>query len=255
MFPLLLIKFIYIFFVGICLGSFYNVVGLRIPAGQSIVRPRSACPTCKHQLTAIELIPVFSYILQRGKCRNCKTHISPIYASIELATAILFTISPLLVGWSKELIIAWTLISLLVIVFVSDITYMIIPDKVLFFFAPLFIIERIIVPLDPWWDMIAGSIVGFLLLYLIAVVSKGGMGGGDIKLYAVIGLALGWKLVLLSFFLATLIGTIFGLIGIAIGKVRKGKPMPFGPAIVIGTLIAYFLGHNLIAMYIDLIGF
>lgn len=245
----------YIVLTGLLLGSFFNVVGLRIPAGQSIVRPRSACPTCKHQLTAIELIPVFSYIVQRGKCRNCKTHISPIYASIELATAILFTISPLLVGWSKELIIALTLISLLVIIFVSDITYMIIPDKVLLFFTPLFIIERIFVPLDPWWDMFAGSIVGFLLLYLIAVVSKGGMGGGDIKLYAVIGLALGWKLVLLSFFLATLIGTIFGLIGIVIGKVRKGKPMPFGPAIVIGTLIAYFWGHNLIAMYIDLIGF
>ncbi|WP_099362066.1 prepilin peptidase [Fredinandcohnia onubensis] len=247
--------YVYFFILSLILGSFFNVVGLRIPAGQSIVRPRSACPTCKHQLSAIELIPVFSYIVQRGKCRNCKTHISPIYASIELATAILFTISPLVVGWSKELIIAWTLISLLVIVFVSDITYMIIPDKVLLFFAPLFIIERIFVPLDPWWDMIAGSIVGFLLLYLIAVISKGGMGGGDVKLYAVIGLALGWKLVLLSFFLATLIGTILGLIGIVVGKVRKGKPMPFGPAIVIGTLIAYFWGHNLIAKYIDLIGF
>ncbi|MEH7379780.1 prepilin peptidase [Bacillus sp. JJ1533] len=244
----------YIGILGVTLGSFFNVVGLRIPAGESIVRPRSSCPTCKHQLTAIELIPVFSYLLQGGKCRNCKTRISPIYASIELATAILFTISPILVGWSKELIIAWTLISLLVIVFVSDITYMIIPDKVLVFFAPLLLIERIFVPLDPWWDMFAGSIIGFLLLYLIAIVSKGGMGGGDIKLYAVLGIALGWKLVLLSFFLATLIGTILGLIGMAFGKVKRGKPMPFGPSIVIGTLIAYFFGHELITLYIDLVG-
>ncbi|MDR4889114.1 prepilin peptidase [Fredinandcohnia sp. QZ13] len=244
----------YLIIIGSTLGSFFNVVGLRIPAGESIVRPRSACPTCKHQLTAIELIPVFSYLIQGGKCRNCKTRISPIYASIELATAILFTISPMLVGWSKELIIAWTLISLLVIIFVSDLTYMIIPDKVLLFFAPVFLVERIFVPLNPWWDMVVGSIVGFLLLYLIAIVSKGGMGGGDIKLYAVLGIALGWKLVLLSFFLATLIGTVLGLIGIVIGKVKKGKPMPFGPSIVIGTLIAYFFGHELITLYIDLIG-
>ncbi|MEH7223085.1 prepilin peptidase [Bacillus sp. JJ1566] len=247
--------YLYLFILGSVLGSFFNVAGLRIPAGDSIVRPRSSCPTCKHQLTAIELIPVFSYIFQGGKCRNCKTRISPIYASIELVTAILFTISPMLVGWSKELIIAWTLISLLVIIFVSDIRYMIIPDKVLLFFAPLLLIERIFIPLDPWWDMLTGSIVGFLLLYLIAIVSKGGMGGGDIKLYAVLGIALGWKLVLLSFFLATLIGTILGLIGIAIGKVRKGKPVPFGPSIVMGTLIAYFWGQDLITLYIKLIGF
>ncbi|MFS0822531.1 prepilin peptidase [Bacillus sp. 1P02SD] len=246
--------YLYLYILGTVLGSFFNVVGLRIPNGESIVRPRSACPTCKHQLTAIELIPVFSYLIQGGKCRNCKTRISPIYASIELATAILFTISPMLVGWSKELIIAWTLISLLVIIFVSDLTYMLIPDRILLFFAPLLFFERIFVPLDPWWDMLVGSIVGFLLLYLIAIVSKGGMGGGDIKLYAVLGIALGWKLVLLSFFLATLIGTVLGLIGIAIGKVKKGKPMPFGPSIVIGTLIAYFFGHELIASYIDLIG-
>ncbi|MCC3356551.1 prepilin peptidase [Bacillus sp. REN16] len=244
--------YLYIFIVGLLLGSFFNVVGLRIPAGESIVRPRSACPTCKHQLTAIELIPVFSYILQGGKCRNCKTRISPIYASFELVTAILFTISPLLVGWSKELIIAWTLISLLMIIFVSDLTYMIIPDKVLLFFAPVFIIERIFIPLEPWWDMLAGSIVGFLLLYLIAIISRGGMGGGDIKLYAVLGLVLGWKLVLLSFFLATIFGTVIGLCGMVIGKVKKGKPMPFGPSIVIGTLLAYFFGQDIISWYIEL---
>lgn len=250
---MLIIYQIYIIILSLILGSFYNVVGLRIPAGQSIVHPRSACPTCKHQLTAIELIPVFSYIFQGGKCRKCKTRISPIYASVELVTAILFTISPLLVGWSKELIVAWTLISLLMIVFVSDITYMIIPDKVLLFFAPIFIIERIFIPLDPWWDMLLGSVVGFLLLYLIAVVSKGGMGGGDIKLYAVIGLVLGWKLTLLSFFFSTIIGTMIGLVGMGLGRVKKGKPMPFGPSIVIGTLIAYFFGNDFIAWYIDFI--
>ncbi|WP_099352109.1 prepilin peptidase [Fredinandcohnia onubensis] len=250
---MLYIFLIYTFVIGLLLGSFYNVVGLRIPKSDSIIHPRSACPKCHHQLTAKELIPVLSYLFQKGACRNCGNKISPIYPSVEMATAILFTISPFLVGWSKELIVAWTLISLLMIVFVSDIAYMIIPDKILLFFAPLLLIERIIVPLDPWWDMLLGSVVGFLLLLLIAVVSKGGMGGGDIKLYAVLGIVLGWKLVLLSFFFATIVGTLFGLLGMVIGKVKKGKPMPFGPAIVVGTLVAYFFGNDFIGWYIQLI--
>lgn len=240
----------YIFIVGSVLGSFYNVVGLRIPQNQSIIHPRSTCPNCRHQLTAKELIPVVSYLFQKGACRNCQMRISPLYPVVELACAILFTISPLLVGWSKELIIAWTFISLLVIIFVSDVAYMMIPDKVLLFFTPIIIVERLFIPLDPWWDMLCGSAVGFSLLLLIALVSKGGMGGGDIKLYAVIGLVLGWKLVLLSFFLATFIGTIIGVIGMAVGKVQKGKPMPFGPAIVLGSLLAYFFGNQIILLYL-----
>lgn len=242
---------IFIFLYGLVLGSFFNVVGLRIPNGASVVKPRSACPTCKHELTAFELIPVFSYLFQKGSCRSCKTKISPLYPSVEMVTAILFTISPLLVGWSKELVIAWTLLSLLMIIFVSDITYMIIPDKVLLFFGPILLIERLFIPLEPWWDMLLGSAVGFILLLLIAIVSRGGMGGGDIKLYAVIGLALGWKLVLLSFFLSTIVGTIVGLGGMLLGKVKRGKPMPFGPSIVVGTLIAYFLGNDLIDWYLQ----
>ncbi|MCH1626570.1 prepilin peptidase [Ferdinandcohnia quinoae] len=245
--------YIIIFLYGLVLGSFFNVVGLRIPNGESIIRPRSACPKCKHALTAKELIPVFSFLFQKGSCQACKAKISPLYPSIEMITAILFTISPLLVGWSKELIITWTLISLLMIVFVSDVTYMIIPDKVLLFFGSLLLLERFFIPLTPWWDMVVGSAVGFILLYLIAIVSKGGMGGGDIKLYAVIGLALGWKLVLLSFFFATIVGTIIGVIGMVIGKVKKGKPMPFGPAIVVGTLIAYFLGNDLLDWYLQFV--
>jgi len=246
---------VYIFFVGAILGSFCNVVGLRVPNGESIIFPRSSCPNCKNKLAAKELMPIFSYILQRGKCRKCKTHISFIYPSIEGATAFFFIISPLIIGWSNELIVSWTLISLLMIIFVSDITYMIIPDKVLLFFAPLFIIERIFIPLDPWWDMFIGSAVGFVLLLVIALISKGGMGGGDIKLYAVLGIVLGWKLVLLSFFLATITGTVIGLIGLIIGKVKKGKPMPFGPAIVIGTLLAYFFGNDMINWYISFISY
>jgi leader peptidase (prepilin peptidase) / N-methyltransferase len=239
----------YLIFLGLILGSFFNVVGLRVPKGESIVKPRSHCPSCKRTLTAWELIPVVSYVVQGGKCRGCSCKISLVYPLIELATAILFTISPLLVGWSKELVISWTLISLLVIIVVSDIHYMIIPDKVLLFFAVIFIIERIFIPLDPWWDSLVGAIIGLSLLLLIAFVSKGGMGGGDIKLFALLGFVLGGKMVLLAFFFSTLYGTIFGLMGMAIGKVRRGEPMPFGPYIAMGTLTVYYFGQTIIDWY------
>ncbi|NNU91208.1 A24 family peptidase [Anoxybacillus sp. CHMUD] len=240
------------FLLGLFLGSFYNVVGLRVPKGESIVAPRSHCPSCKRTLTAFELIPVVSYVLQKGKCRACSARISFVYPFIELSTAILFALAPLFVGWSAEVAVSWTLISLFVIIFVSDVHYMIIPNRVLSFFAPLLLIERLwFAPLTPWWDSLLGSAIGFMTLFLIALVSKGGMGGGDIKLFAVIGLALGVKLTILAFFLSTFVGTIFGLLGMAIGRVKRGEPMPFGPAIAVGTMIAYFFGEAMIEAYVN----
>nr|WP_276537431.1 A24 family peptidase [Bacillus infantis] len=242
--------YIIVLLYGLLLGSFYNVVGLRIPLKQSIVKPRSHCPYCQHTLRPYELIPVVSYLLQGGKCRRCKAPVSFLYPAVELATGLLFVLAPLLMGWTLELIIAWTLISLMVIVFVSDIKYMIIPDKVLLVFAVIFLLERIFLPLSPWWDSLLGAAAGFFLLLFIAVISKGGMGGGDIKLFAVIGLALGTKLVLLTFFFATIFGAVFGLAGMLIGKVEKGKPIPFGPYIALGSLTAYFFGQRILDWYL-----
>ncbi|MBZ5749410.1 prepilin peptidase [Metabacillus rhizolycopersici] len=244
-----------LFIYGLLLGSFYNVVGLRVPINQSIVAPRSACPRCHHTLTAVELIPVVSFLNQRGKCRKCGTRISPLYPFVELMTAVLFLVSLLLVGWNFELLIALTLVSLFMIIFVSDITYMLIPDRILLFFLGLFLIERIIYPLDPWYNSIIGGIVALVLLLSIAVVSKGGMGGGDIKLFGVLGFVLGLKIVLLAFFLSTLVGTIFGMIRILQGKHKKREPIPFGPSIMVGTLIAYYFGDQLIHLYLSFIGY
>lgn len=237
------------FVLGIIFGSFFNVVGLRIPNEQSIVLPRSHCPNCKKTLTGIELIPILSFLLQKGKCRNCHTKISVIYPFFELLTGILFAFSFYYFGFTSELIISLTLVSLLIIIVVSDYHYMIIPDKVLLFFAPVFIVERIFIPLHPWWNPLLGAAVGFGLLLLIAVISKGGMGGGDIKLFAVLGIVLGWKLVLFAFFMATLFGAVFGVIGLTIKKVERGKPMPFGPYIAMGAIVSYFYGETLINWY------
>lgn len=246
-----MIIYLIFFLYGCIFGSFFNVVGLRIPVKQSIVKPRSACPTCGHQLKAYELIPVLSYLIQGGKCRGCKSRISPIYPTMELLTGVLFAVAPIMVGWSWELIVELTLISLFIIITVSDIHYMIIPDKVLLVFTGLFLFERILWPLNPWWDSLVGAAVGFILLLLIAFVSKGGMGGGDIKLFSLIGFVLGLKLLLLSFFLSTLYGAVFGILAMLFKLVKKRQPIPFGPFIVVGTLTSYFWGQQIIDLYLQ----
>lgn len=238
-----------IFLAGLILGSFYNVAGLRIPAKESIVMPRSACPSCGHTLAPLELVPVISYLVLKGNCRKCGKRISPLYPIIELMTGLLFAAAPLLLGWSMELIIAWALISLMVIIFVSDVMYMLIPNKILLFFTIVFLLLRIFIPLDPWWDPLAGGLAGFMIPFFIAVISKGGMGGGDIKLFALVGFAIGLKGVLLSFIFATLLGAIFGVAGLIAGLVKRGEPMPFGPFIAAGTISAYFFGQDVLDWY------
>ncbi|WP_349654922.1 prepilin peptidase [Neobacillus sp. 114] len=246
-----MIGFSLLLLYGLIFGSFFNVVGLRVPLKKSIIAPRSACPTCGHQLNAYELIPVISYLIQKGKCRGCQSRISPIYPTMELLNGILFATAPYIVGWSGELVVALTLISMFMIIIVSDIHYMIIPDKILIWFAGIFLLERIIWPLNPWWDSLLGAISGFTLLLIVALVSKGGMGFGDVKLYAVIGFVLGIKLVLLSFFLSTLYGAVLGGLAMIFRIVKRRQPIPFGPFIAAGTLSAYYWGTDIIQFYIN----
>ena len=240
---------IFIALFGLVLGSFYNVVGLRVPKGESIVNPPSHCTSCDRRLTAVELIPVLSYLVQGGKCRGCGVKVSPIYCVTEIATAALFVLSYIKFGFTAELAVALLFVSLLVIINVSDIAYMLIPNKILLFFLPLLVIARIVSPLDPWWDSVLGAFVGFGVLLLIAVVSKGGMGGGDIKLFFLIGLVLGTVNTLLTLFLASLIGMIVGIIILKVKGQGRKTPIPFGPSIALGALIAYFYGVDLIDWY------
>ncbi len=239
------------FIVGLVLGSFYNVVGLRVPEKKSINYPGSHCTTCKRPLTTIDLIPVLSYILSKGKCRTCHSRISVLYPIIELSTGLLFAYSYIHFGFSSELIGSLIIVSLLMILFVSDLTYMLIPDKILLFFAPMIILYRIWVPADPWWDAVIGSLVGFGLLFLIGMISKGGMGGGDIKLFAVLGIFFGWKGVLLILFLASLVGSFVGVVLLILKKVKRKQHVPFGPFIVIAALIALFWGDLILEWYFN----
>jgi len=248
------IFYISIFFLfGSVFGSFFNVVGLRVPKKLPFHSDRSYCPTCKQQLNWYELIPVLSYIIQRGKCRSCQKQISFLYPLIEGATGLLFVYSYLKLGLNLELVTSLLLVSMLMILFVSDITYMLIPDKVLLFFLPIFILLRIISPLHPWYDAIIGAVVGFFLIALIILLSKGGMGAGDMKLFGVLGIVLGWKNILLTFFIAAFLGAIIGGVLMLLNKVGKRQPIPFGPYIVIGSLISYFYGEQIVTFYLSLL--
>lgn len=243
---------LFAFVMGAVLGSFYNVVGLRVPKKQSIVSPPSHCSSCQRQLTAQDLIPIFSYILLRGKCRTCGAKFSPNYMVTELLTGLLFAFAYWKLGFQWELFVALLFISLLIIINVSDIVYMLIPDKILLFFFPLLIISRVLSPLIPWWDSIVGAFVGFGLLYLIAVVSNGGMGGGDVKLFFLIGIVLGMVQTLITLFLASIIGIVTGLIMLQKNAQGRKIPVPFGPSIALAALIIYFYGEQLLALYLML---
>ncbi|MEN1968225.1 prepilin peptidase [Lentibacillus sp. N15] len=237
------------FILGLIFGSFFNVVGLRVPKKLPFANERSMCPQCHHTLSWYELIPVLSYIIQRGRCRHCRASISLTYPVIEIVTGFLFVFSYVLIGLNLELIMAIILMSMLVIIVVTDINYMLIPDRILLFFLPLFIILRFIQPLDPWWSPIAGAVVAFILIAVIILISRGGMGAGDMKLFGLLGIVLGLKLVILTFFLACIIGAVAGMALLLFKIIDRKQPVPFGPYIVAAAIITYFFGDSLLSRY------
>ena len=239
---------------GLVFGSFYNVVGLRVPKKESIAFPPSHCTKCDWQLTALDLVPVFSYLFLRGRCRSCGEKIHWVYPLMEFITGALFAISFWKIGFELELIIAILFMSLLVIITVSDIAYMLIPDKVLLPIGALLLVLRLFIPLDPWWDSLLGAALGFGILLLIAMLSKGGMGGGDIKLFFVIGLVLGVSGTLMTLFFASLIGSIAGIFMLRIKNQGRKTPVPFGPSIALGAVIVYFWGDALLGWYMNFWG-
>ncbi len=242
------IYYVSFFLFGLCFGSFYNVVGMRVPLEESISKPRSHCPYCGHTLKWYELIPLVSFIIQKGKCRSCKQKLSYFYPFTELATAILFTVSYYSFGFSYELIIALTLSSLFMVVVVSDLTYLMIPDR--FIVIPLIIIAIVNFLMKGFIGgllQISYGLLSFTLMYLIMLLGnklfkKESMGGADIKLMFVAGLALDPLLSIVVIFLASVIAlpvSFFLLIK------NKEHVIPFGPFITLGILIVFFTKLNI----------
>lgn len=235
---------IFFLLLGMILGSFYNVVGWRLPKGESIIYPPSHCPNCNHQLKILDLIPVFSFILQRGKCRYCKNKIAWYYPVFEFLCGIVFMLCYLVFGITPELLKTLTFVSMLIIIMVSDFNYMIIPDEVLLFFGCLLALEIGII--DGYKVLISSLINGliaFVVMYLLKTLGdfmfkKESMGGGDIKLMFIFGLVLGAPLAIISIFIGSLVGLPISLI--LLSK-NSEHIVPFGPYLSIGAIIILLL--------------
>ncbi len=232
------------FIFGAVLGSFYNVVGYRIPKGESLITPSSHCTKCNHKLGASELVPIFSWIFLGGKCKNCKEKISCFYPVFELSSGILFALSYHLFGFSIQFLISITFISMLLIIIISDYQTMIIPDEVLISSSIILLIEFMIKDggISILGHLLDGF-VSFLLMFLLKKIGdflfkKESMGGGDLKLMAVIGMVLGWKVALICIFLASFIGLPISLI---ILFKNKTDIIPFGPFLSVSAIILFLL--------------
>ena len=240
-----------IFGFGLIVGSFLNCVIYRLEIGKSFLGGHSFCPYCKHELVWHDLIPVFSFLMLKGKCRYCQKPISIQYPLIELTTAILFV----LVFNSQNLLNTGYLLlttSFLIIIFVYDLKHYIIPDKVIFpaiLTSFLFLFTTNSLLLNTVLSAFGASFF-FLLIYLI---SQGQwMGFGDVKLSFLMGLHLGFPNILVALFSAFFTGAIIGLILIAQNKKTLKSIVPFGPFLVFGTFLAMFYGELIINWYCNL---
>ena len=248
--------------LGLCVGSFLNVVIYRVPNEMNLATPASHCPKCNYQLKWYDNIPVLSYLMLGGKCRKCKEHISFRYTIVEIVNALLWVLS-VVMFWEKSIfytVLVALACSVLICMFFVDLEHMIIPDS--FQIALLIIaVAGCFVSfdgIDDWKSKLIGMAVSgclFLLLHIgcIVILKKDGLGGGDVKLMAVCGLLLG----LANTFLVILIGSVTACLLLLFIKRVKGyenyKEYPFAPFLTIGMLIALFFGSQVISWYMGLI--
>ncbi len=242
----------YIFIIGMCLGSFFMVVGYRVPRNETL-QGRSHCENCQKQLSWWHVIPLLSYPILRGKCYYCSSKIGIHNPIFEVLIGSLFVSSAYLLELTPETIVSFTLICLLFTISVSDSVYRIIPNKVLAPFFILIMIERIFIAQNEfWWYPIAGFLAGFLPLYLLGMLNEQAVGGGDIKLFAVVGIFLGPVGVLLALFLSSLLAIIFYLF-LFIFQQKKQKFIPFGPSIAVGSWMVYLFTSGQMSQIMQII--
>lgn len=232
------------FILGCCFGSFFHVVGYRLPRGENILVPkRSYCPSCNHHLDGKDLIPIFSFISTGGKCRYCKDKISIFYPMIELITGLLFAVSFYRFGYTYEFFVSIVLSSLLSIVLVSDISYLVIPDSVTFISSFLiFILQLIFLGWKVALTSIFSGIVMFIIMYLIMLLGnfifkKESLGGADIKLMFLSGLTVGKFASLCVIFVSSFVAL---PVSIFLYFSKKERMIPYGPFLVVSILLLFF---------------
>lgn len=240
-----------IFLYGIIFGSFLNVCVYRIPNNKSFVTTRSHCPSCEHKLAWYDLIPLFSFIFLKGKCRYCKEKISVNYPLVELLNGVIWVSLFYYLDLNSFFIVCCFIFSALIVLSFIDIKHKIVPDKINLF---IFVMGLYILYLDN--ANISLHIIGIFIAsvpLLIIAVTTNGFGGGDIKLFAAIGFFLGWKLTLVAFILTLIIASIYSIAVLILKKGNKKTRIPLVPFISLSTYLAFFYGNSIISWYISTI--
>jgi leader peptidase (prepilin peptidase)/N-methyltransferase len=246
------------FVFGAVIGSFLNVCIYRIPAGVSIVHPPSRCPACGSSIRWYQNVPILSYLLLRGKCADCGVRISARYPLVEALTGLLFALVLYRIGFQWATLVYWLFAAALIVITFIDFDHQIIPDMISLPGIAVGFLCSFAVPWISWTDSLLGILAGGGSLYLVAVVyeqlaKKEGMGGGDIKLLAMIGAFLGWKAVLPVIFFSSLMGTLVGVPVMLIKKAGSKLAIPFGPFLAAAALFYLFWGAALIRWYLGLL--
>lgn len=245
------------FVLGLIIGSFLNVCIYRVPRSYSIVSPGSSCPECKAPIRWWDNIPLISYLILAGKCRKCGEKIPLRYPVVELLNGLLYAAIYLFFGQGWQMPLLFIFVSALIVITFIDLEFQIIPDVITLPGIVLGLAASPFMLADPFavkatlglLNSIIGAVAGGGVFYLIVILSRGGMGGGDVKMMAMVGAFTGWK----GVFLTTLVGSLTGaLVGIALmvfsGAGRKTK-VPFGPFLAMGTLMTLFFGEMIFNWY------
>lgn len=240
---------------GLCVGSFLNVCIYRIPLSRSLVRPGSACPACGTPIRWFDNLPILSYLILRGRCRNCRDRVSPRYPVIEAMTAGAALVALHTFGITASALVHFLFFSVLITIALIDLDHRIIPDVISLPGIPIFFLLSLAVPSVTWQEAALGIVAGGGSLWTVAflyerLTGKAGMGGGDIKLLAMMGGFIGWQGVLFTIFFSSLTGSV---IGIALMLARKGDmkmALPFGPFLAAGGAVYTLWGTWLIDWYL-----
>jgi leader peptidase (prepilin peptidase)/N-methyltransferase len=237
--------------LGLVIGSFLNVVIARLPQHRSLWMPGSACPTCGAAIAWHDNIPVLSYALLRGRCRACAGRISTRYPLVEATTAALFLGALARFGLGPDFAIAAVLLATLVAVTVIDLDHQIIPDVITLPGIVAGFLANVATGRLSWSESVLGIALGGGVFFAIILASGGGMGGGDMKLGAMLGAFLGWKLTLVALFSAVVVGGALAVVVLASGRLGRKDPIPFGPFLAVGGAAALFWGERWLTWYLD----
>lgn len=255
-----LVEQIFVFFIGSCLGSFFNVVIHRLPLKESLVRPGSRCPQCREAIAFYDNIPILSYLVLRGQCRRCHARISIRYPLVEALTAVMALSLFNRYGLHPQFLIEFLFAALLILIAFIDLDTYIIPNALSLTGMAAGLALSFFTPRITWTDSLLGIVVGGGFLYAIAVAyqyfrRQEGMGGGDIKLLGMIGAFMGTPGVVFTILVASIVGTVVGLAVMRRSKDGLSTMVPFGPFLSFGAVCYLFWGQQFIQWYLqDVLG-